>query len=220
MVDVEILDTCTLLQACEWIALKWEPMSDLYEQYTGRIRPQHPLLAGINFDLTTKPSIEWDKYIPVINQAEAALKIALTKTQIVASGTYIPEHTDESMHNERDDIEFQPFFTLDVNNNRFLLDGKPIYTNIRINFTKLLSVFPGINRKQKNTYKSDYMQLMDEVINQEHITDKNQSKKTVLKDIIIQKMKEKKMRPSDKLADAMATLIRQPSSQGGRNKKG
>ena len=220
MVDIEILDTCTLRQACEWIALKWEPMSDLYEQYTGRIRPQRPLFAGLDFDLTTKPSIEWDKYIPVINQAEAALKIALIQAQLVATGIYIPEYIDESTHNERDDIEFQPFFTLDMNNNQFLLDGKPIYTNIRIDFTKLLSVFPGINRKQKNTYKSDYMQLMDEVINQEHITDKNQSKKTVLKDIIIQKMKEKKMRPSDKLADAMATLIRQPSSQGGRNKQG
>lgn len=46
MVDVEILDTCTLLQACEWIALQWEPMSDLYEQYDGRIRPQHPFFFG------------------------------------------------------------------------------------------------------------------------------------------------------------------------------
>lgn len=220
MVDVEILDTCTLLQACEWIALQWEPMSDLYEQYDGRIRPQHPFFSGINFGQTTKPTIDWDKYNPAITKAKAALKIALIQAQLVVTGTYIPEHTDESTHNERDDIEFQSFFTLDVNNNQFLLDGKPIYTNIRIDFTKLLSVFPGINRKQKNTYKSDYMQLMDEVINQEHITDKNQSKKTVLKGIIIQKMKEKKMRPSDKLADAMATLIRQPSSQGGRNKKG
>ncbi|MDW2974441.1 MAG: hypothetical protein R8M70_00055 [Alphaproteobacteria bacterium] len=220
MVDVEILDKCTLLQACEWIALQWEPMSDLYEQYDGRIRPQHPLFAGLDLDITTNPTIDWDKYKSAITKAKAALKIALIQAQLVATGTYIPEHTDESMRNERDDIEFQPFFTLDVNNNRFLLDGKPIYTNICIDFTKLLSVFPGINRKQKNTYKSDYMQLMDEVINQEHITNKNQSKKTVLKDIIIQKMKEKKMRPSDKLAGAMATLIRQPSSQGGRNKKG
>lgn len=179
-----------------------------------------PFFSGINFGHTTKPTIDWEKYKSAITKAKAALKIALIQAQLVATGTYIPEHTDESTHNERGDIEFQPFFTLDVNNNQFLLDDKPIYTNIRIDFTKLLSVFPGINRKQKNTYKSDYMQLMDEVINQEHITDKNQSKKTVLKDIIIQKMKEKKMRPSDKLADAMATLIRQPSSQGGRNKKG
>lgn len=220
MVDVEILDTCTLLQACEWIAFQWEPMSDLYEQYDGRIRPQHPLLAGLNFDLTTKPTIDWDKYKSAITKAKAALKIALIQAQLVATGTYIPEHTDESTHNEREDIEFEDGFKLDIQNNRILLNGQAIYANIRIDFMKLLSIFPGSNRKQKNTYKSAYMQLMDEVINQEHITDKNQSKKTVLKDIIIQKMKEKKMRPSDKLADAMATLIRQPSSQGGRNKKG
>ena len=110
MVDVEILDTCTLLQACEWIAFQWEPMSDLYEQYDGRIRPQHPLFAGLNFGQTTKPTIDWDKYNPTITKAKAALKITLIQAQLVVTGTYIPEHTDESTHNERDDIEFQSFF--------------------------------------------------------------------------------------------------------------
>ncbi len=33
MIEVKILNECTLLQACEWIAFKWEPMNNVYNQY-------------------------------------------------------------------------------------------------------------------------------------------------------------------------------------------
>lgn len=223
MADVEILNECTLLQAAEWISLQWEPMDKIYEQSEGRRRPKPPWLPNIDFD-TAQPSIEWDKYSDGIAKGTAKLTIALRKKQITATGKLV--HTDNlplgstPIQSEREPIDFESFFDLDISNNRVTVANEPLYTDIRIDFDELSSLYQGPNRKHPNEYKSIYMKLMEEVVFQENITDKNQSKHAVLKDIIINKMHEKKLPASDKLADAMATLIRQPWSQKGRNKKG
>ncbi len=223
MIKVEILDNCTLLQACEWIAFKWEPMATVYEQYEGRIRPQNPMF-DINLGNKPKPSIEWDKYRDGLAKGVAALKIALTKKQINSIGRLFPQRGTPLggalLQPERTVIDFEEFFSLNTTNNQITAGNEPIFYDILIPFAELVSIFPGQNRKQVNTYKSEYMLLMEEVVNQEGITDKNQSKQDILKDIIAQKMKEKELPESNKLADAMATLIRQPWSQKGRNKKG
>ena len=97
---------------------------------------------------------------------------------------------------------------------------KTLFSDIAIDFSELSSIFPGYTRKQPNKYKSEYMLLMEDVINQEGITDKNQSKHDILTDIFKQKLKAKGIRESNNLASAMATLIRQPWAQAGRKKKG
>ena len=223
MIEVKILNECTLLQACEWIAFKWEPMNNVYEQYEGRIRPRNPIF-DINIGDNPKPSIEWDKYRDGLAKGVAALKIALCQKQINAVGRFFPEKNTSlgsaPLQPERTVIDFEEFFSLDTTDNQIIVGNDPIFYDILISFTELVSIFPGQNRKHVNTYKSEYMLLMEEVINQEGITDKNQSKQELLKDIIEQKMKDKGLPESNKLADAMATLIRQPWSQKGRNKKG
>lgn len=223
MIEVKILNECTLLQACEWIAFKWEPMNNVYEQYEGRIRPRNPIF-DINLGDNPKPSIEWDKYRDGLAKGVAALKIALCQKQINAVGRFFPEKNTSlgstPLQPERTVIDFEEFFSLDTTDNQIIVGNDPIFYDILISFTELVSIFPGQNRKHFNTYKSEYMLLMEEVINQEGITDKNQSKQELLKDIIEQKMKDKGLPESNKLADAMATLIRQPWSQKGRNKKG
>lgn len=223
MIEVKILNECTLLQACEWIAFKWEPMNNVYEQYEGRIRPRNPIF-DINLGDNPKPSIEWDKYRDGLAKGVAALKIALCQKQINAVGRFFPEKNtplgSAPLQPERTVIDFEEFFSLDTTDNQIIVGNDPIFYDILISFTELVSIFPGQNRKHFNTYKSEYMLLMEEVINQEGITDKNQSKQELLKDIIEQKMKDKGLPESNKLADAMATLIRQPWSQKGRNKKG
>lgn len=223
MIRVEISDKCTLLQACEWIAFKWEPMDNVYEQYEGRIRPRPPIF-NTKFGGNPKPSIEWDKYSYELSKAVAALKIALFKKQISSIGRLCPNKDTPlggfSLQPERTVIDFEEFFYLDTINNQITVGDEPVFYDILISFAELVSIFPGQNRKQVNTYKSEYMLLMEEVINQEKITDKNQSKKDELQKTIEQKMKDKKLPASAKLASAMATLIRQPWSQKGRNKKG
>lgn len=223
MIKVEILDKCTLLQACEWIAFKWSPMDAIYEQHEGRIRPENPTF---NLDLGTnpKPSIEWEEYRDNLRKAVASLHIALFNKQVNAVGVLIPTEKiplgGAPLQEERGVIKFEKFFTLDTENNRFMVGNDPIFYDILIDFSELASVFPGTIKNQPNGYKSKYMLLMDEVINQEGITDKNQSKHDILTDIFKQKLKANGIRESNNLASAMATLIRQPWAQAGRKKKG
>lgn len=223
MVDVEILDTCTLLQACEWIAFKWEPMDKVYEEYEGRVRPDNPIFT-IHSGLDPKPSIKWDDYRDALIKAKAALTIALLQEKIKAIGK--PTLTKEtslgalSFQAKLEVVDFEKSFSLSLKDNRIYDGDTIVFYDTFVDFSALTTIFPGRSRKQKNTYQSEYMTLMKEVVEEEHISENNQSKHTVLKDIFIKKMKEHNLPASDKLADAMATLIRQPWSQKGRNKKG
>lgn len=60
---------------------------------------------------------------------------------------------------------------------------------------------------------------MFEVIQEEGVSVEKQSKKELLTDCFAKKMSQRRLRPSANLAKAMATLIRLPSSQNGRNRK-
>ena len=71
-----------------------------------------------------------------------------------------------------------------------------------------------------NNYTTPYLALMFEVIQEEGISVENQSKKELLTDCFAKKMSQRGLRPSANLAKAMATLIRLPGSQNGRNRKG
>lgn len=224
MIKVEILNKCTLLQACEWIAdFKWEPMDKICEQYKGRKRPEDPMFS-IKLDTEPEPTIPWKKYRDELSKASAALHLALAQKHVNATGILIAQEKlplgATPLHKKRTALDYESFFSLDVENNRICIDNNPLFCDILIDFSELVSVFPGNIKNQPDGYKSKYMLLMEDVINQEGITDKNQSKQEYLRDIIANKMKEKGLPESNKLADAMATLIRQPWSQKGRNKKG
>ena len=99
-----------------------------------------------------------------------------------------------------------------------------VYKNIKVSCSDLLKICPDNNQILINTnddfYKSDYMQLMIDVIIKHGINEKNPLKAVALKQIIRDEMYNRHLPASDKLAGAMATLIRPLSSQGGRNKRG
>lgn len=68
-------------------------------------------------------------------------------------------------------------------------------------------------------YTTPYLEMMQEVIREEEITRENQGKKESLAASFEKKLDDHKLtRPSQKLADAMATLVRLPESQQGRAK--
>jgi hypothetical protein len=68
-------------------------------------------------------------------------------------------------------------------------------------------------------YTTPYLEMMREVISELEISRENQSKKEAIAAIFEQKLADHKATPpSQKLADAMATLVRLPESQQGRAK--
>lgn len=102
--------------------------------------------------------------------------------------------------------------------------GSDFYLNIKICWDDLIKNFPhqesSKTSKNDNFYQSEYMQIMIDVIQSEGITENNPSKIDALTHIFAEKMAQVGLPKSDKLASAMATLIRPAKAQGGRNKKG
>lgn len=216
MFDIEILDTCTLQQACEWIAFSWEPMKPAYAEYCEHIRP------------TDSKSPEFQEYEQQIKKALRALRIALIQKQLQIVGVHLPMYGSLRplgsfpISFRPKAVDFMDDYTLNIYNNDILNSKNEIVAQqLSIKFYELKSIFPhlGPQPQTKDTYKSVYMLIMEEIIQEENISDKNQSKKEALKNIVLQKMKRYKVPESTKLADAMATLIRQPNSQKGRRKK-
>jgi hypothetical protein len=69
-------------------------------------------------------------------------------------------------------------------------------------------------------YTTPYLEMMLEVIRELEISRENQEKKEAIAAIFAKKLIDHKLTPpSQKLADAMATLVRLPESQQGRAKR-
>jgi hypothetical protein len=68
-------------------------------------------------------------------------------------------------------------------------------------------------------YTTPYLEMMGEVIREQEISKENQEKKEAIAALFVKKLADHKLTPpSQKLADAMATLVRLPESQQGRAK--
>ncbi|EKE09051.1 MAG: hypothetical protein ACD_16C00221G0009 [uncultured bacterium] len=69
-------------------------------------------------------------------------------------------------------------------------------------------------------YTTPYLEMMKEVIRELEISRENQEKKEAIAAVFEKKLNDHKLTPpSQKLADAMATLVRLPESQQGRAKR-
>ena len=88
MFDIEILDTCTLRQACEWIAFQRPPLTPTQEEASGFIRPSPESGAedSIWGNYLPKPTYTWEDYLQHMTIACAKLKLALIQKDICAFG--------------------------------------------------------------------------------------------------------------------------------------
>ncbi|MBS0271176.1 MAG: hypothetical protein JSR85_00840 [Proteobacteria bacterium] len=79
---------------------------------------------------------------------------------------------------------------------------------------------PGISSPATSSgYTTPYLEMMGEVIRELEISRENQGKKEAIAALFAKKLADHKLTPpSQKLADAMATLVRLPESQQGRAK--
>ena len=97
------------------------------------------------------------------------------------------------------------------------------YRNIQILTNILKKQFPPFTSQvseEVKGYTTPYIEIMLETIREEKLSAENQSKAEALTDIIANKMAKRGLNKSEKLATAMATLIRMPESQKGRNQMG
>lgn len=167
MFDIEILDTCTLQQACEWIAFGWEPMPPKYEAYCNHIRPHNPNdISSLDsfFETPPEPTYKWDKYSGDMHRACSKLTIALLQKEIIAYGNqkaykkYFPSAEKQAINFGNDDV-------LDYQHNQIKVEllgeispnDLLIEENIEINFNQLKRVFPHEGQEQsRKTFKLTY----------------------------------------------------------------
>ncbi|MDR2933786.1 MAG: hypothetical protein LBU68_00700 [Rickettsiales bacterium] len=214
--EIEILEECTLLQACEWIAFDWKPMSEMYENAIGRVRPMFDVILKREYDQS-------------IERAKNLLLVALYQ------GKIIPKYNDfmwSSIENKilnNDDMQIiLNGNDLCTSNSLFFPErrkGKAsdICIPVKINFEELQKFFPSKKKIVPNeslSYTTPYLEIMNEIIAEFKITQDNQLLKKQLIDPIKEKMVNKNLPKSDNLANVMATLIRLPDMQNGRAKKG
>ena len=87
MFDVEILETCTLQQACEWIAFQRPPMTTTQEEASGFIRPSPEIAQETIWSKhLPKPTYTWEDYLQQMTIACAKLKLALIQKDICVFG--------------------------------------------------------------------------------------------------------------------------------------
>ena len=232
--EIKTLDTCTLLQACEWIALKWKPMTKIYEDAVGIKRPHLSQEDWWEYhDPYKSRDPEKQKYRDAIFNAIASLKLALHQGEIHATG--ILNESEKPRKNlvkriQATEITTNDKFKLRVPENIITI---PIsdsetkeYRNVEIPFVELQKVFPVQKVEQpaptpainaKTGYTTPYLEIMHEVIAELGITDTNQLTTKVIKPFVAQKLEARGIY-TGRLASLMTTAIRLPESKKGGNK--
>ena len=217
----EIFENCTLQQACEWIAFKIPPMEQIRANALGfkrhaLLHPDFettPIFSEIALRFTTQADKDYSKQI---YDAAAKLKLALYDGDINAYGMV---STPDKQPQHQQITNIPNTVKLNIGKNTIQINDTT-YTDIYIPFRNLKHAFcpayaeTAFNAIEKR-YSTPYMEIMVEVINELKITDTNQPLKKILTDVIIQKMTEHGLRPSQSLAEYMATIIRLPESQKG-----
>lgn len=241
-IDYEILNECTIRQACEWIAFYEQPKLDIYYEMPGGNRPNAT---------NSSPEVV-AKYNAKISDALVLLKIALFHKHIVAHGTpdlenKVFDDADIAAHSEFTSVELRhnheyktgllelhsfdilnvpSDVKLDIEKNEIVTHGMR-YKNIEIDFTDLMDTFypddeedatPPV-RPEIGSYTTPYINVMLQVIEEEKLSSENQGKAEYLATVIREKLEKLGVRASDKLSTAMATIIRLPESQEPWKKK-
>ena len=194
------LKVYNLHQACLYIAFGYKTMTEEAESLHRKLNNRVPPLCVGNYP-------EYKKYL---SAASDMLTIALKEGQITATASdkqiTISEQSDVKLFVEDNIMDF-------------VCDDKR-YENAEISADELHTVFPTPifphHSKHLCDYTTPYIEIMYEVIIEEQITNENQGKVTALVEKIKEKMKARGLQVSNNIAETMATIMRQPSSQRGK----
>lgn len=191
-----------LHQACLYIAFGYKTMVEEAENLHRKLNNRIPPLCVGNYS-------EYKKYL---SAASDMLVIALKEGQITATSS-----------GKQIKISEQSAVKLFVEDNimDLVCDDKR-YENAEISADELHTFFPTPifphHSRHLCDYSTPYIEIMYEVIIEEQISNENQGKATSLAEKFKEKMKKRGLNVSNNIANAMATIIRQPSSQRGKGR--
>lgn len=194
----------TIQEALEWIAFR-KDSSEITAEYA------------------TTHQAELDKALVILTKSILMHKIRVlgelsNKSHVVYLDRVVYEHTGPL---QEITTLTEPLYIFPEQNS--LETDDSIYRNIQILADILKQQFPPLTTRVSEAlqgYTTPYIEIMMETIREEKLSDENQSKKDVLTTIISAKMAQRGLNKSEKLATAMATVIRMPESQKGRTQMG
>jgi hypothetical protein len=243
---IEFLDKCTLLQACEWIAFKWQPMLPIYEDVSGRNQPSpfdsdaphnksikiaanHLKLTLYQKDIIARGKPEFMDIPDDLDSghmgAYTGTKCAYEYAKNIKNVNFVAQRPDDSGIDDRGRIEIKNIpqdVSLNAGANNITINLIR-YVDVEIDFAELQRAFPdnaaSATRPEIGSYTTPYINVMLEVIQEEKLSPENQGKAEYLATVIREKLEKLGVRASDKLSTAMATIIRLPESQEPWKKK-
>lgn len=211
---VQNQEYCSLEEAAAWIAFRKD-----YETLTSEHLFNHKdklntatdrLLFGVQ-----------NHKIRVSGQKELAINSLDTWTDSFLNGT--PYNVQPQFEQEYKQIYLYGSVDLNVHENT-ISDENNTYANIKVYCSDLLHNYPAFTNISSlgncDFYRSEYMQIMIDVIRSENITENNPSKTEVLTQMFADRIAQAGLPKSDKLSSAMATLVRPAKAQGGRKNMG
>ena len=208
---------CCFTEACEWIAFGWKPTELIYK-----------LADASLLDANGNPNYNYSKdenYLKGIKFASYKLVLAIYEKKIPAVGIQISIYRkcDDKMHRVRLYNGGNPDFSIDGINTSGLYN----YKHVCMNFKSLQKCFPRDEngnpiieeaKQKKIGYNSFYMEIMDKVIDDLSITEKNQpSKKSIYYHVLAKYAKKYNL--SNNTIQMIASLVLNPESRLGKAKK-
>lgn len=210
---------CCLTEACEWIAFGWEPVSQIYRQVDERFIDKNGYV-DLEYSLN-------EKYLKAIRIASFKLLIALYEKQIAGLGVRFKTN---------DSPCFEKYCRVRVDDcSRIYFEYEQIicpkseysYKYVYLSFKDVKKCFPRDEngnpiieetKQKKIGYNSLYMEIMNKVIDDLSITEKNQSsKKSIYYHVLAKYAKQYNL--SNNTIQMIASLVLNPESRLGKAKK-
>lgn len=209
---------CSLTEACEWIAFGWKPVPLIYKHVDGTLLD--------DFGEISNEFRMGKQYLRAIHIASYKLLIAIYEHKLAAIGskTVNYQYDDTKLYR----IRLSPYSTVDFDRECIKCQTKEYdYMNVFLNFTSVQKCFPRDEngnpiieetKQKKIGYNSLYMEIMDKVIDDLSITEKNQpSKKSIYYHVLAKYAKKYNL--SNNTIQMIASLVLNPESRLGKAKK-
>ncbi len=219
----EILNNCSLLQACEWIAFGWEPTTPYYEYLLNYQRPTNSKYVSKRFKYENKKLAEQNEnlntqdYDNKIQDAIRKLEYLIIKNKIDIEETYF----EPSRLLGKRKLKPSEDMSLDlVNNSINQFVNK--FQDINISVKQLKAAFiENDNINNKSEYLSPYLKIMLNIIKDMNISKDNQPDIKIIEIEIKDNYKEdiSKYDISDTTIKQMASLTLLPENRKGKASK-
>ena len=241
----EILSECSLIQAMEYLAFGWEPLNEDYENALDNPRKRLPYFSYKEPDLWDGPELSEKRYITEMKKAEAKVKILLKKEFPFYAYVYENYSDDDKEHLEKNgrtykllskefpyclhqyNIDFDEDCGITVMNLSKDSISLARFGIISFDFQKLKEIIEDTKEPEtkaatapaNSSYTTPHLTLINTMISKGYVTAENQPLAKNLQKDIEKEAKALNIKISNKLKEAMSTILRLPETHKGGLKK-